>query len=396
MKMRIRFAIGLTLLMLGIPVIAGCVSDYHLRDSQTWETQLVMELWTTDDDSVEAGKTLKIKATLENSTDEDVEYTKWNIGDPPIYIQVVPPYGEPTELYSETDPETVLPAVEIDELKASDMIKRTVKWEIPEAAVNGTYEIQARFYPGDQVDLPTPEPLLVSQQLEVTEGVDIIGKDAVQSQVEDMTSVQLWKRGHTGAAVAREEKGDYLVNMGGEWQTANGEMYEEALEAGRHPDWRLTEEMPKQWTVRYYSKYGFEPSELEITVNALTGNVEDISPNLAAELEGGIVAAFEVQGSLFRVFVTNQETIDSLFALQRGESSSSIPNGPLLAGPGAGLHNAPWSWHLDPEKVTMADFTIEVCDGTPEFVESDLNYWLNTVGQYCPWTAKLVEIEDYR
>jgi len=44
----------------------------------------------------------------------------------------------------------------------------------------------------------------------------------------------------------------------------------------------------------------------------------------------------------------------------------------------------------------MAEFTIELCDGMPGFVESELDYWLDTVKSYCPWSAKLIEIKDYR
>lgn len=34
--------------------------------------------------------------------------------------------------------------------------------------------------------------------------------------------------------------------------------------------------------------------------------------------------------------------------------------------------------------------------GLPSFVESHLDYWLRTVGYYCPWGARLIAIKDYR
>ena len=120
------------------------------------------------------------------------------------------------------------------------------------------------------------------------------------------------------------------------------------------------------------------------------------TPNPGDELKGGVVATFDVVGFNFRVFVTNPNTIEDLFRLQRWESTANIPNGSLRPGPGAGQHNLPWSWHLDPEDVHMAEFTIELCDGTPAFVEENLDHWLETVGQYCPWSAMLMELEDFR
>ena len=44
----------------------------------------------------------------------------------------------------------------------------------------------------------------------------------------------------------------------------------------------------------------------------------------------------------------------------------------------------------------MAELTIEVCSGLPSFVEENLEEWLTGVGQYCPWSARLVGLEDFR
>ncbi len=111
-------------------------------------------------------------------------------------------------------------------------------------------------------------------------------------------------------------------------------------------------------------------------------------------LSGGILATFDVVGEQYRIFITNEETIEQVFALQRGESQANIPSGGLVAGQVA--YNRPWSWHIDSEDVRMAEMTIELCDGTPSLVEADLDYWLNTVHRFCPWGAKLVDVQDFR
>jgi hypothetical protein len=113
-------------------------------------------------------------------------------------------------------------------------------------------------------------------------------------------------------------------------------------------------------------------------------------------LAGGILATFDVVGEEFRAWVTNPGAIEQILALQAGESQASIPNGRILRGPGRADHNAPWTWHLDPEQIAMAEFTVEVCDGTPSFVESEIDYFVDTVRQYCPWSAKLLNVQDYR
>lgn len=113
-------------------------------------------------------------------------------------------------------------------------------------------------------------------------------------------------------------------------------------------------------------------------------------------LQGGVLATFRVSGETFHVWATNPEAVQSLLALEAGESRANIPNGRLMEGPGEADHNAPWSWHLDPEDVRMAEVTIEACDGRPSMVEQDRSYWIDTVGRFCPWGAELLELDDLR
>lgn len=114
------------------------------------------------------------------------------------------------------------------------------------------------------------------------------------------------------------------------------------------------------------------------------------------ELDSGMLATFRVQSDTFRVWTTRAETMQQLEALEAGESDASIPNGVLRRGAGRGEFNAPWSWHMDPEAVTMAESTFEVCDGRPSFVESSLDTWIEDIGRYCPWSAELVRLQDLR
>ncbi|HEX2282869.1 MAG TPA: GerMN domain-containing protein, partial [Thermomicrobiales bacterium] len=114
------------------------------------------------------------------------------------------------------------------------------------------------------------------------------------------------------------------------------------------------------------------------------------------ELEGGVLATFDVAGEHFNVWVTNETTIDAILALEADPSLGTFPNGPILNGPGEADHNLPWSWHLDPEETEMVEVAIEVCDGRPSFVEGEVEYFVETVGHYCPWGAELVNVQDFR
>ncbi len=117
--------------------------------------------------------------------------------------------------------------------------------------------------------------------------------------------------------------------------------------------------------------------------------------NGKALLRGGVLATFEASGERFQAWVTDPRTMWDLSQLQRGESTANIPNGRILRGPGLAGHNAPWSWHLDPEDVVMADMTIEVCDAEPSYVEENVGEFVDNLGRYCPWDAKLVGLKNY-
>jgi hypothetical protein len=61
---------------------------------------------------------------------------------------------------------------------------------------------------------------------------------------------------------------------------------------------------------------------------------------------------------------------------------------------GNGGHNLNWSWHFVPNQWTLAEISIELCDGVPQMVEDNLDYWVDTVRQFCPWGSYVLrEIE---
>ncbi len=114
-----------------------------------------------------------------------------------------------------------------------------------------------------------------------------------------------------------------------------------------------------------------------------------------ALLKGGVLATFEASGERFQAYVTAPRAMWDLVQLQRGESTANIPNGRILRGAGLAGHNAPYSWHLDPEDVEMADMTIEVCDARPSYVEENVGEFVDNLVRYCAWDARLVGLKNY-
>jgi len=100
------------------------------------------------------------------------------------------------------------------------------------------------------------------------------------------------------------------------------------------------------------------------------------------------VAVFEVAGSeTYKIELATPELVQHAKDLMVGKPGAAISLGTVVRDePGV---NAPWSWHIDPATLEFADMTIEVCDGLPSYVEDGTV----TSDQYCPWSAKVIDIE---
>jgi hypothetical protein len=85
----------------------------------------------------------------------------------------------------------------------------------------------------------------------------------------------------------------------------------------------------------------------------------------------------------FVLRVSGAETIRAARERLAGRGTG-FPSGPVR--PGDGGFNAPWSWHLDPAETRIVEVAIEVCDGTPSYVEAHLDEFPT----YCPWAAVIV------
>jgi hypothetical protein len=73
----------------------------------------------------------------------------------------------------------------------------------------------------------------------------------------------------------------------------------------------------------------------------------------------------------------------SQLALPESERELFI-NGEIARGT---RRNEGWSWHFTPNKWQLTELSAEVCDGRPSHVEEDLDYWVEEVGRFCPWSS---------
>lgn len=102
---------------------------------------------------------------------------------------------------------------------------------------------------------------------------------------------------------------------------------------------------------------------------------------------GGQFFTVRVINDTFVMFVTDPATIQLARENFEGKNNR-FPSGRIQAGNGG--FNGIWGWHYVPESIRMVEVAVEVCDGTPSYVNTHLNDYL-AVG-YCPWTAKVIKI----
>ncbi len=50
-----------------------------------------------------------------------------------------------------------------------------------------------------------------------------------------------------------------------------------------------------------------------------------------------------------------------------------------------------WSWYFPADGWTLAEVSIEICDGDPNYVEANLDEFVDNVGSYCPWGSYVLQ-----
>jgi len=128
------------------------------------------------------------------------------------------------------------------------------------------------------------------------------------------------------------------------------------------------------------------------TATAIPSPTMTSGPSCASRT-GGAVITFAICERTLTVWSTAPGFIDEAIALLAAGEQRIPVFAALLDGADC---DAQWSWHPDPGEMSFADFTIELCDGCPFHIEDDKPYWLDTVDQYCPWTAQVTAVDDRR
>ncbi|PHN04628.1 BP74-related protein [Flavilitoribacter nigricans] len=137
------------------------------------------------------------------------------------------------------------------------------------------------------------------------------------------------------------------------------------------------------------SFYFFTLIGLLLTAGACKEESND--PNCSLEIPADArFFEFAHQGSDYTFIAWTRDStvlshVEAQLALPEAERVQHI-NGQILEQPEGCDLNTGWSWYFNPEDWDLADLSIELCDGNPQYVEDHLEDYLD-IDRYCPWSS---------
>lgn len=126
-------------------------------------------------------------------------------------------------------------------------------------------------------------------------------------------------------------------------------------------------------------------------------DIEDTGCTIAPETTHKIYEfRHDSTNDVFRAWTKNAEVINAIEEelAKPFDARTKHINGPIKRLPSDCNSNENWSWYFVPDEWVMADISIELCDGNPQYVEDNLSEFVDNVGRYCPWGSRVLrEIE---
>ncbi len=116
-----------------------------------------------------------------------------------------------------------------------------------------------------------------------------------------------------------------------------------------------------------------------------------VDPSTCGTRKGGAMIQIEVNGSNMTLWSTNPSFIAGAKELQASKRAKTAMFDEVNDGRDC---DPQWTFHVDSAHMSWAQVTMEGCDGRPMDVERDKASWMKNVKRYCPWSARVVSVEE--
>lgn len=245
----------------------------------------------TDRSVYRRGGAVGTVAGVENRSPGELAFTRWNIGDPAIYVR-----AEPADPGSPVPPITLeekglspvrLPAVNTGALATGSAITQRITWQTVFPAASppgdtqrradplppGRYRITATFYLQSAATGPEPTEISASVEIEIAgDGALLVGADEARDLALREPDVAQWWDAHAGRNLVRRQDGRWYVREAEGWQEASEAYATEVANQG--PELQVTF-VRGVWEILMVSKLGDPPHRLVVHVNPYTGEIID-------------------------------------------------------------------------------------------------------------------------
>lgn len=115
------------------------------------------------------------------------------------------------------------------------------------------------------------------------------------------------------------------------------------------------------------------------------GCAKNVSPT-----DGAIFEFTDASKKYFRILLEDPGKIETARRIIRGEVKKHV-TGIIIKKTAS--YNPKWGYHLDPNTISFAGFSMEICDATIQFTEDHLDEVGGSFlpsNQWCPWTSKVI------
>jgi hypothetical protein len=124
------------------------------------------------------------------------------------------------------------------------------------------------------------------------------------------------------------------------------------------------------------------PGGYQVTIGTSTGDVKR-----RFHIGRFFTLGFEGRDAEFVVFVNERKPIDLMKAEAAATDKTLIVSGKVR---GQRRYNGDWSFSMGPGSIVLGEVFIEVCDGSPGYVERHRKEWLGK--RWCPWSSYVASI----
>jgi hypothetical protein len=151
------------------------------------------------------------------------------------------------------------------------------------------------------------------------------------------------------------------------------------VEPGHVVDWRWDQHVNQCYGICQNVREG-DPAPVGRYVATATIEGEEVKTRFS--IGQFFTLGFRERSAEFSVFVSTQQEIDQMASEANSDEKTLIVSGIVTR---QAQYNSPWRFTMGHRTIELGEVFIEVCDGSPRYVNRNRDDWLGD--RWCPWSS---------